>query len=935
MYLKYIFLLSLLLATSIKTGAQISVLQNNCESYNSHTLDYMPPLYSLYCLELPHAQSPSHLIYYTFGTEKEILATSHFEFNETMELTPEPGGSLYAHIEPGLEVVAYVEDLNNVAKLSKFELGIKPPDTVLSSIQNFLNETGNNELNPYMSDDVYIEAVFKKMEYDTVIYYDPPNHPEEVYYVDSILVKRDGFFTKEVERDISGFEGLYTHPSANTSGNITEGYETLGGNWTVTDSDYPFRVRFAPPMVGEWFCKIKISIQGGQQVYYSPEFSFNVINSNKKGYLKVDNNNRFLKRNGETFRPIGINYPWPIRSGYPLISGVNGNKLVDPPQYYGETAPIAHYEQYLRMMDTLAMNGINYFRMIMNPWSLDIEYEKLGNYTDRMHIAKEMDLILERAEQNDMLIHWNFMLHNTLQVNGFNIRNWDWSDEAYPLDTSSTSTPGYCYKTQLADVETPLDFLTSENAKKYYKERLRYIVARWGYSPDIAMFEHFSEINQIGTRYEYTDDAHPIEGTNQYTGNEIKFAEWHDEMSKYLKNDLGIQQLLTLSYTTALRDPFADGGQDYSFSIPEIDIINWNNYNFGGDDPFFDLDRWHKKGNQRPIDDLKNGEKGSGNTSTGRGEYLKPMFYSEHGAVRLWGCDENEVETVRSIWKSFFTGTAGALEWEGEKSKTLHTYQNVRDFIEGVDLEGGEWHSGITELQSDGEWLYSSSFAEDCIRDDESADLIYLRSGDKKKAFGVITNRTYNYHTKGGCSDLEFQPTTPFIHSFGASSPSSNNNRLRLRNMELGEYTIKYYKYNNPSVLLNVESGSGAKVTLNYPTLNEDNWIVLFTAHRSNIPFKNNIDVNDSIGKILNNPKLEQSKINIYPNPNEGTFTVESNLEKINNIKCYSSIGKIVFEDLNINTQNYRINNLSSGIYFIEVLTENSTVRKKIVVRND
>lgn len=394
MFLKNVFFIIcilLLLVDTNKMSAQINVFEQSCLSFSASDFENMPPIIESTCIELPDTQTEQQ---YTFESIREIKALSYIEFEETIELMPELSGSLTAYIEPpSFEVVGYVNDLNNIPKLSKFELGIKPPETVLAAIQNFLDETGNGELNPYMSDDIHIEAIFSK-EYSYTI----PHPIEPIEVTGEIIKKRDGFFTKEVERDISGFDDLYNHPLANNDTVVSNAeYPNLGGGWTVSDSDYPFRIRFAPPKVGEWTCQIKISVQEGQHVYISPTFTFNVVNSNKKGFLRVDNNKRFLKRDGESFRPIGVNYPSPIRDGYPLRGLDNGNKLVNRPEYHGKLPPIAHYEQYLRMMDTLAMNGVNYFRMIMNPWALDIEYEKLGDYTDRMHIAKEMDLILERA----------------------------------------------------------------------------------------------------------------------------------------------------------------------------------------------------------------------------------------------------------------------------------------------------------------------------------------------------------------------------------------------------------------------------------------------------------------------------------------------------------------------------------------------------------
>ena len=945
---KICFIICLLAFYVTKSQAQINVFGNSsCESYSPYIFDFMPPIYETYCFELPEAQSSS-LSQYTFDSEREIKAASYFEFSDSMTLTPETGGSFYAHIEPlSFEVVAYVADLNSVPKLSKFELGIKPPDTVLTAIQNFLNGTGGQELNPYMSDEVDIEAMFKYVTTDTVIYYDPPNPPEEVISVDSIIKRRDAFFTKEVERDISGFDDLYNHPSASNNNHIVgEDYKNLGGGWTVSDSDYPFRVRFAPPQVGEWTCQIKISVQQGQQVYISPTFTFNVINSNKKGYLKADNNNRFLKRDGESFRPIGVNYPWPIRNGYPLRGLENGNKLVNEPQYYSQLPPIAHYEQYLRMMDTLAMNGANYFRLIMNPFSLDIEYEKLGDYTDRMHIAKEMDLILERAEQNDLLIHWNLMLHNTLQTNGFFINDWDWSTE--PSDTTNTPTQGYCYNTQLNDVETPLDFLTSENAKKYYKERLRYIVARWGYSPDIAMFEHFSEINQIGKKYDYID-ASEISGTGQYEGNEEIFSDWHGEMSWYLKEKLEIPQLLTLSYTDELNLQ-----SDQSFWHGNIDVITVNQYNYY----ISNVHGFHR--NIIPSRIANSG--GNNDFDSGVilwGNYNKPLFFSESGAQHLWKCD-NFIETRRNIWQNMFWGVSGTLDWEHEilpkEFRNLDIYKRVDEFTQGVDLEGGNWHSGMVELDNQGNWKHKKSFRDDCIREDELADVVYMRSGDQEKAFGVITNRRANYYTlgQGGCTDNIGIVTAPehsdsteifftsLLRIYGSVTPESGDNRLRIRNMALGslglpkEYKIKYYSPYDQLNSIKEETKWAPQLTLEFPDMDTLD-IILFEVFPMGEGFKSAVnDTTSSEKNIKGLPKDEGQKqeVLIYPNPNKGDFIVS--LENPRNVKSISisdNMGKLIYSRSKVFHKN-QFNDLAltSGVYIVKVIFEDKVIRKKIII---
>ena len=54
--------------------------------------------------------------------------------------------------------------------------------------------------------------------------------------------------------------------------------------------------------------------------------------------------------------------------------------------------------------------------------------------------------------------------------------------------------------------------------------RLRYIVARWGYSPAIGMWEFFNEIDNI----QFRDAKNPIPAE--------EIVAWHARMARYLKS---------------------------------------------------------------------------------------------------------------------------------------------------------------------------------------------------------------------------------------------------------------------------------------------------------------------------------------------------------------------------------------------------------------
>ena len=74
------------------------------------------------------------------------------------------------------------------------------------------------------------------------------------------------------------------------------------------------------------------------------------------------------------------------------------------------------------------------------------------------------------------------------------------------------------------DARTDHDFFVSPEAKARHRNYLRYIVARWGYSPAIGMWEFFNEIDNI----QFRDNANPIPAAD--------IVAWHTEMASYLKS---------------------------------------------------------------------------------------------------------------------------------------------------------------------------------------------------------------------------------------------------------------------------------------------------------------------------------------------------------------------------------------------------------------
>jgi hypothetical protein len=83
---------------------------------------------------------------------------------------------------------------------------------------------------------------------------------------------------------------------------------------------------------------------------------------------------------------------------------------------------------------------------------------------------------------------------------------------------------------------------------------------------------------------------------------------------------------------------------------------------------------------------------------------------------------------------------------------------------------------------------------------------------------------------------------------------------------------------------------------------------------------------------MVNNTNIENKNISIYPNPSNGTFTIESNNLKTE-INITDANGRKLFTQIP-KSRNATINlkDVQNGIYFINILDENSITTKKILI---
>jgi len=86
------------------------------------------------------------------------------------------------------------------------------------------------------------------------------------------------------------------------------------------------------------------------------------------------------------------------------------------------------------------------------------------------------------------------------------------------------------------------------------------------------------------------------------------------------------------------------------------------------------------------------------------------------------------------------------------------------------------------------------------------------------------------------------------------------------------------------------------------------------------------ITLESTLGIQTNNYKQE---LTVFPNPTTGSFSIENNQE-ITKLSVYNIQGKLI-KTLGLNQENYSISDLSTGVYFVTIVTHKGSTTKKLI----
>ncbi len=370
-----------------------------------------------------------------------------------------------------------------------------------------------------------------------------------------------------------------------------------------------WKVRFTPDEVGKWEATSYAPALG----VHSAPVSFTVLPSERPGFIRINpKNQRYLAfDNGDFFFPIGVNMAW----------------------WSEGKDPIAQYSKWL---DRFTSNGGNTIRVWMASWSFGIEWSDtgLGDYANRQYEAWLLDQLFRLAAEHGVKIILVLINHGAFspEVNS------EWDDNPY---NASSGGP----------LSSPEQFVGNRQAMAYFKQRLDYIVDRWGYSPDLLAWEWFNEVNLTPI----TDAA---------------LTPWLKMMTAFLDERDTNHHLTTLS--------FAQRTQSSVWNLPGLDIIQTHEYSS------------QISASQHDLADRAGLDFQVLASSTPS----KPILMGEFGySAKNYGdnVDKTGIHLHNGLWATTFSGYAGTgMYWWWDiyidPNNLWCQFKGLASFIEGEDL---------------------------------------------------------------------------------------------------------------------------------------------------------------------------------------------------------------------------------------------------------
>jgi hypothetical protein len=288
-----------------------------------------------------------------------------------------------------------------------------------------------------------------------------------------------------------------------------QGYErALDGDVEVrTPLGAPhFRVRFTPDRTGVWRWYWVVKTPAGE--VRSEKRRLRVGKSKRPGFLRRSRRDerQLAFDDGSSYFAVGENLSWyDARGSY----------------------------AYDAWLGALAEQGASWARLWMPSWAMGLEWSDtgLGDYTARLDRAWQLDTVLAEAERRGIYVQLVLQNHGAFSTTA----NSEW--EANPYNAANGGP-----------LASAAEFWTDPEARALFQRRLRYVVARWGYSTAILAWELWNEADLA--------DGYAEGGP----------VEWHREMADFLRAHDPHDHLVTTSFAVFVFDDAVWNGSGLDLS---------------------------------------------------------------------------------------------------------------------------------------------------------------------------------------------------------------------------------------------------------------------------------------------------------------------------------------------------------------------------------
>ncbi|MGQ9519482.1 MAG: DUF5060 domain-containing protein [Candidatus Fervidibacter sp.] len=521
--------------------------------------------------------------------------------------------------------------------------------------------------------------------------YDNPFDPDQINVKTEFLspsgkrIAVHGFFTQDFERVKGGAQEILRK--------VGEPY---------------FAVRFTPAETGIYRYRIVVTghdADGKVGLVSSGWFTLQVTpNPKAKGFVRKGKFWHLQFDNGSPFVPVGLNVCW------------SGNNL-------------SVYEKWFKAMNE---NGTNFARIWLVRWNMGLEwtpgdgngaYLGIGKYA--LDNAWRIDELVRIAERNGIYLMLCLGYHGELSDQPLYFGEQAWDKSPY-----NRKNGGPCDK--------PSEFWTNLETKRLYKQRLRYIVARYAHSPNVLAFEFWNEVHAP--------------------------TDWVREMAQFIRSIDPYSHLLTTTY-----------GDDAVWQLPEMDFAQTH---------------WYGDGSQRDcVTTVVNIHRDQID------RYRKPFLLGEFGID--WRTSDltydpkgNALHWHNGVWASLMSGGAGTAciwYWDNYIDR-LNLWCHFRPLADFVQMLGKAWSQNWQPLK------YSEPML-DVQPEPPFGDLLFTPTLGWQRPTGdtFMLHRSGKVDSNGETSAFLFSPSKPEMYrppKFIVDFPQDGQMALRINTVSSGTLLI-------------------------------------------------------------------------------------------------------------------------------------------------